>query len=112
MARFAWLAACTSLIALVFLAVAWELVLAPVRPGGSWLVLKALPLLAPLRGVLHRRRYTFVWSSLLVLPYFAEGVVRAWSDRGPSVELAAAEIVLSAAYFVGACVYLRSSRSG
>jgi len=112
MARFAWLAACASLIALVFLAVAWELVLAPVRPGGSWLVLKALPLLAPLRGVLHRRRYTFVWSSLLVLAYFTEGVVRAWSDRGPSVELAAVEIVLSVAYFVAASVYLRSSRSG
>ena len=62
--------------------------------------------------MLHRRRYTFVWSTLLVLAYFAEGVVRAWSDRGPSVELAAVEIVLSAAYFVAASVYLRSSRSG
>ena len=112
MARNAWLAACASLMALIFLTVAWELVLAPLRPGGSWLVLKALPLLAPLRGALHGRRYTFVWSSLLILAYFAEGVVRAWSDQGASVPLAAVEIVLSLAYFGSAAAFLRSTRSG
>ena len=111
-ARAAWLAACASLIALTLLTLAWELVLAPIHPGGSWLVLKTLPLLAPLRGVLHGRRYTFQWSSLLIWFYFAEGAVRAWSDRGASVPLAAVEIVLSAAYFGAALAYLRSSRSG
>ena len=40
--RKAWLAACALLIALIFLLVAWELFLAPVKPGGSWLVLKVL----------------------------------------------------------------------
>eukprot|EP01036_Dinobryon_divergens_P006796 gene6797-9028_t len=30
-----------SLLALIVLCLAWELVLAPVRPGGSWLALKA-----------------------------------------------------------------------
>ena len=112
MARFAWLAACASLIALTLLALAWELALAPIRPGGSWLVLKALPLLAPLRGVLHGRRYTFQWSSLLILFYFVEGAVRAWSDTGASVALAGVEIVLSLAYFAAALIYLRSTRSG
>jgi len=29
-----------SLIGLIFLCLAWELWLAPIRPGGSWLVLK------------------------------------------------------------------------
>ena len=109
--RAAWLAACAALIALIFLALAWELVLAPIRPGGSWLVLKTLPLLVPLRGVLHARRYTLQWSSLLIWAYFAEGVVRAWSDRGPSVMLAGAEIALSLAYFAAAVVYLRSTGS-
>ena len=42
--RTAWLAACACLIALIFLSLAWELVLAPLKPGGSWLVLKVLPL--------------------------------------------------------------------
>ena len=40
-------AAAVSLVALLMLCLAWELWWAPLRPGGSWLVLKALPLLAP-----------------------------------------------------------------
>ena len=104
----AWLAAVASLVALVFLCVAWELFLAPVRPGGSWLVLKAAPLLVPLFGVLHGKRYTFQWTTLLVWAYFAEGVVRAWSDSGMSARLATAEIGLSLAYFAAAVAYLRA----
>ena len=42
-----------SLIALILLCAAWELWLAPVRPGGSWLALKALLLAWPLPGVLR-----------------------------------------------------------
>ncbi len=104
----AWLAAVASLVALVLLCVAWELFLAPVRPGGSWLVLKAVPLLVPLFGVLHGKRYTFQWTTLLVWLYFAEGVVRAWSDTGLSARLAAIEIALSLAYFAAAVAYLRA----
>lgn len=110
--RAAWLAACGLLIALILLCVAWELILAPLRPGGSWLVLKVLPLLAPLFGVLHGRRYTFQWSSLLIWAYFAEGAVRAYSDSGPAALLAGVEIALSLAYFAAAVLYLRASRSG
>ncbi len=69
-----------SLLALIALCVAWELVLAPLRPGGSWLVLKVVPLLLPLRGVLKRDLYTLQWTSMLILLYLAEGVVRATSD--------------------------------
>src|SRR5438067_11178179 len=90
--RGAWLAACGLLIALILLCVAWELFLAPLRPGGSWLVLKALPLLAPLFGILHGRRYTFQWSTLLIWAYAAEGAARAWSDRGGSALLAGLEL--------------------
>jgi len=104
----AWLAATASLVGLVFLCVAWELFLAPVRPGGSWLVLKAAPLLVPLFGVLHGKRYTFQWTTLLVWAYFAEGIVRAWSDTGLSARLAAAEVALSLAYFASAVAFLRA----
>ena len=41
----------TSLISLILLALAWELWLAPLRPGGSFLVLKAVVLLLPLLGM-------------------------------------------------------------
>ena len=70
-----------------------------------------LPLLAPLFGVLHGKRYTFQWTTLLIWLYFTEGVVRAWSDRGLSAQLGAAEIVLSLAYFVSAVAFVRLQRS-
>jgi hypothetical protein len=75
---------------LIVLGLAWELWLAPLRPGGSWWALKVLPLCIPLAGLLRRRMYTYRWVSLLVWPYFVEGVVRATSDRGPGVPLAVA----------------------
>ncbi len=49
-------AALTSLLALIALCLAWGLRLAPLRPGGSWLGLKTVPLLAPLFGVLPATR--------------------------------------------------------
>jgi uncharacterized membrane protein len=109
-ARAAWATACTSWIALILLSLAWELFLAPLRPGGSWLVLKALPLLAPLTGLLRARRYTFKWSSLLVWAYVVEGLVRAVSDPGPSARLAAVEVALAAAFFAAAVLFLRATR--
>lgn len=99
--------ASASLIALIALCVAWELRLAPLRPGGSWLVLKVLPLLLPLFGILHGRVYTYRWSSLLIWLYFTEGAVRAWSDRGNSATLALFEVVLSLVFFVAAAWYAR-----
>jgi len=101
--------ASASLIALIFLCVAWELWLAPIRPGGSSLVLKALPLLLPLMGILKGRRYTYQWAPMLVLAYFTEGVVRAWSDKGLSAWLAGAETVLSVVFFFAAIYYAKLS---
>jgi uncharacterized membrane protein len=97
---------------LLVLCLAWEMWLAPLRPGGSFLALKAAPLSLPLTGILKGRRYTYQWSSMLILAYFAEGVVRAWSERGASQWLAAAEIVLSLAFFASAVAYARLTRAG
>jgi len=52
-------ASIVSLIALIFLCLAWELWLAPLRPGGSSLVFKVLPLLLPLTGILRGKRHTY-----------------------------------------------------
>jgi uncharacterized membrane protein len=109
-ARSTYLAANASLIALIVLCLAWELWLAPLRPGGSWLALKALPLLAPLMGVLHGRIYTYQWSLLLVPAYFIEGVVRTWSETGAAARLAGIEIALALAFFVCAISYVRLAR--
>jgi uncharacterized membrane protein len=106
-ARQANLAASVSLIALIALCLAWELWLAPLRPGGSWLALKALPLLAPLFGILHGRRYTHQWSTLLIQIYLLEGLVRATSDNGMMQRLAIAEVVLALIFFVATLAYAR-----
>ncbi len=99
--------ASASLILLILLCALWELVLAPLRPGGSWMVLKALPLLAPLPGTLRRDIYTMQWAAMMVLMYFTEGVVRAWSEQGPSQWLAFGEIMLSSLYFFSAIFFLQ-----
>jgi len=85
--------------------------LAPLRPGGSLLALKAAPLALPLAGIFIGRRYTYQWSSMLVLAYFAEGVMRAWSERGTSQALAAAEVVLSVVFFAAAVSFARLTRA-
>ena len=96
--------AVASVLALIVLGLAWELWLAPLRPGGTWWALKVLPLALPLAGLLKNRLYTYRWVSLLVWPYFIEGVVRASSERGIGMQLAAAEWLLSLALFA-ACVF-------
>jgi len=100
-------AAAVALISLIVLCLAWELWLAPLRPGGSHLALKALPLALPLKGILEGRRRTYQWSSMFVLAYFAEGVVRAWSERGLSQALAGVEVALSVFFFAAAVAYAR-----
>jgi uncharacterized membrane protein len=104
--------AASTLLLLFALCLAWELWLAPLRPGGTLMALKAMPLLLALRGIAEGRRYTYQWSSMLVLAYFAEGVMRAWSERGLSQALAAAEIGLSVVFFVSAVGYARLTRAG
>lgn len=100
-----------SLIALIVLCLAWELRLAPIFPGGSWMALKALPLLWPLRGVLKGDLYTMQWASMFILLYFMEGVMRAWSDLNPvSVWLAGVEIALSLLFYVSAILYCRPAK--
>lgn len=99
--------ALASLFALLLLCLAWELWLAPLRPGGSWIALKALPLALPVAGLLKRRMYTYRWLSLLVWLYFTEGVVRAWSDPAPSRWLALAEIMLSLLLFAACVLHIR-----
>ena len=99
--------AIASLIWLIGWLVAWEVFVAPLHPGGSLLALKALPLLLPLRGVIKRDLYTLQWSSMVILIYFAEGVVRAWADTSAaSRAMALGEIVLVVVYYACALLFL------
>ena len=72
------------------------------------MALKMLPLLVPLRGVIKRDVYTMQWSSMLILIYFTEGIVRGISDRAPlSSILGWVEVALACIYFFCTIYYLR-----
>jgi uncharacterized membrane protein len=111
MNRARWLryASIAALSGLIVIATAWELALAPLRPGGSWLALKALPLLFAVEGVVRGHTYTYRWATMLVLAYVAEGCVRFYSEMPPSSSLALAQIALAAAFFVTAIAYIRTT---
>jgi uncharacterized membrane protein len=93
------------------LCLAWELWLAPLRPGGSYLAFKALPLVFPLVGIFEGNRRTYQWSSMLILAWLAEGATRAWSEKGLSQALAACEIFLSLLFFAAAVSYARATQT-
>lgn len=111
MIRLLSIGASTSLIALILLCLAWEGWLAPLRPEGSMLVLKSVPLLLPLFGILRGKRYTYQWASMFILIYFTEGAVRAWSDTGLSSRLALLEVLLTLIFFGCAIYYAKLTRT-
>jgi len=96
--------AVASAIALIALAIGWELAWAPTGQGR--LVWKALPLVLALPGLLRHRMYTYRWLSLAVWLYVAEGAVRI-TDRAPANALAAAELVLSLVLFAACATQVR-----
>lgn len=95
----------TWVVLLVFLA-AWELWIAPIRPGGSWLVLKVVPLVLPLPAMLRGNKDAMQWALLIVLLYLIEATVRIL-EPAPYGLLAAIELLLVLVFFVAAIVYLR-----
>lgn len=107
MVRISQWGAVISLLLLSFLCLLWELWLSPIRPGGSTLALKALIALIPLRGLLYGRRYTFQWSSMFILLYLFEGIMRGWADPFPNKAYALLEILLAGLFFICAVFYAR-----
>ena len=93
------------LLALIALGLAWELWLAPT--GNRTLALKVVPLALALVGILKFRMVTYRWLSLLVWLYFAEGVVRATSERGLVVGLALAQVGLCLLLFAACVAHVR-----
>lgn len=99
-----------SLIGLMFICVLWEGFLSPMRSGGSFMILKTLPLLVPLFGILKEKKYTYQWSSMFILFYFTEGIMRGYAEKGIGQTLALWEVFLSSVFFLSAIIYVRSLR--
>ena len=103
-------ASAASWIALLALTIAWEMWLAPLRPHGSWLALKALPLAVASGGIARGNRYTYQWALMLVLAYAAEGIVRVYTETATIRILASTELALSLVFFVTGIMYVRTTR--
>lgn len=95
------------------LLVAWYTWLAPSPhfPVSFVLLLLVTPLLFPLRGILHARRYTIAWSCFLALLYFTHGVVEAYTSP-ESRPWGLLEILLTLLWFIGGMAYIRAGKSG
>lgn len=111
--------ALSAYIALIVLTLAWEgwLAPAPQAPPGLWLMLKALPLLLPLFGLLAGRPRAVAWAVLLILFYMIEALVLVVARRHLGLHwhspltYAWMELVLTLAFFLAAIFYLRTRRA-
>lgn len=103
-----WWGMLLGIVALMIICFLWEIWLAPLRPGGTWLAIKALPLLLPLLAVWQHNLYRLQLSSILIWLYFTEGVVRGFSDRNPlSAMLGWGETAAVTLFFICAILYIR-----
>lgn len=102
------LIASLSLVCLISLGILWEAFLSPVKPGSFFWVIKVVPLLFAIKGVLTKNIYTMQWASMLILIYFMEGIVRAMSDAdATSRMLAILEILICLVFFFSSILYVK-----
>ncbi len=99
------LVATAAFIDLFILCVCWEWFISPLRPGGSWLILKGIPLLFAIPGLWKGNVYTMQWASMLILLYTTEGLVRIL-ETGANFWLAVLETAISTVGFVCLLMYL------
>lgn len=100
------LIATAAFVDLFILCIAWEWFISPLRPGGSWLILKAIPLLFAIPGLWRGNVYTMQWASMLVLLYVTEGLVRIL-ETGANFWMAVLETGIGTIGFVCLLMYLK-----
>ncbi|WP_017941385.1 MULTISPECIES: DUF2069 domain-containing protein [unclassified Thioalkalivibrio] len=94
-------------LALLGLILVWTTWIDPpeIVPISVALVILVLPLLFPLRGMLHGRRYTHAWSSLLALAYVTLGITLAAAADARLYGLLMT--AASLAWFAGCLLYVK-----
>ena len=105
------LSASLSLICLIILNLLWEIFYNPLQEDGSLMVFKALILLIPLSGILKKNLYTYQWSSMLILLFFIEGIVRFYSEKEISQIMALSQIILSIIFFISTIFFCKYSKT-
>jgi uncharacterized membrane protein len=99
-----------SLIGLIILNLLWEIFFNPLQAQGSLMVIKSAVLLIPLFGILKKNRYTYQWSSMFILLFFIEGVVRFYSESGISQSIALYQIILSFVFFMSTMFFCKVAK--
>jgi len=84
-----------------------QLPAAGATPGYALALVKLVVLGFVLKRVHDRNVYTMQWSSMFILLFMAEGLVRAMSDPQPSAALGVVEAVASVVFFVAVLAFLR-----
>jgi uncharacterized membrane protein len=106
-----------SYLLLMVLTLAWEGWLVPKGPPGFWLLVKILPLLPPLPGLLRGRPRSHVIACLIALLYLTEGLVLLWTERalglapGGPWPWALIETLLALGFIVSASYTVRARRA-
>ena len=99
--------AVASTLTLALLEILWELALAPLRPHGSWLALKALPLVLLLPGVAHGRRMPRQVLALLLPFYIGEALLRTLAEPGRHAIVAAVACATAGVAFLALLAWFR-----
>ena len=79
--------------------------------GYSWPIclIAVLPLLAPLRGLIQGRRYTYAWATLFAIPYLMFAITELLVNPAARA-VASVSLLLVFAWFCAMVLYLRASR--
>ncbi|VAW92072.1 hypothetical protein MNBD_GAMMA23-883 [hydrothermal vent metagenome] len=100
----------TGYFGLLILLSSWIIYFDPPKNGTTAFALLFIltPLLLALRGLLNGKRYTYAWSSMLILFYFMHGVVDAWANENKTLQiLALIEVGLTVIFFIGSIMYVK-----
>jgi uncharacterized membrane protein len=86
--------------------------LAWILAGYPWpiCILAALPLLAPLGGLIRGRRHTYAWATLFAVPYLAFALTELLVNPGARW-VAATSLLLVFGWFCTMVLFLRVSRA-
>lgn len=76
-------------------------------PRSLVLAVLAIPLLFPLRGIIHARRYTHQWIGFLSLLYFTIGVDVWYNHQSVEKTLGMTMVALSLLLLTGSMMYAR-----
>ena len=101
-------AALSSYFALLFHLLLWIIWLGPSLyfPTAMVLIVMVVPLIFPLRGLLHGRAYTHAWTGFLAILYFVHGVGD-FVVNPPERLYSGIEVVLSLTLFFSCAFYAR-----